>query len=139
MSRLRERRLLILCTAAVRNGLNTWIKNNVDLQAGDQVLTVGLSASGNVPATHYWASGAWTEQDIGQMIRRLATLVSIALPNWSSMTRQQKIDWVQDNKAAIQSAVGIRFIVDDNQGAATDPQSLLTAAGLKVISPALTV
>lgn len=130
-------RVLIICPLARRAAFNTWIKANLDLIGGDW-FDVGLSASGNTPAQGFWAFAALTNSELKQLMQRLCTLASITPDaNWDTFTRQQKKQWLLDQRAPIRTATGIRILPMDNDGVWDDPLTELAAAGLQVIQPAL--
>lgn len=52
---MNNRRLLIVVTANIAANANSRAKE-VDLIGGEKTFNVGLSATGNLPATHYWCS-----------------------------------------------------------------------------------
>lgn len=130
-------RLLALVPAARQNAVNTYIRNNLDTTGGNW-LTVGLSASGNAPATHYAFNAALTLAEFKLIGRQLLQMASLDLPgNFDTMTLAEKFTWFRSQLAAIRTATGIRLRVYNNDGVWDDPMDELAAAGLKVISPPL--
>jgi hypothetical protein len=132
-------RVTILIPAARQAAINTWWQANLDSLGGASTFTVGLSADGNAPATHYWMSGAFTDTELRAMIARLCTLASISAPalaTWNGWTRQQKLDWLSTNLPTILANTGIRVVRDDGDGAWSDPDAALAAHGVqRVVSP----
>jgi len=130
------RRLLILIPASRRTAFNTWINNNIDLTGGDWFY-MPLSTTGSDPATHYWASAALRETQLGLIMRQLATMASITLPDWQNMTRPQREQWVVDNLVTIRTVLGIRIRMSDNNGREENRDSELAASGLLLVSTTL--
>jgi len=131
-------RLLFVIPAASRVSFNTWCKVNLNNNTGDDWFGgLGLSASGNLPATHYWASAGLTGAEAQAAVQRLCTVSGVAIaPTWGTMTKAQKIQWVQDNRAAILAGAGnLRVRAMANDGDWDDPIAELAAAGLQVIQP----
>src|SRR5687767_4331326 len=95
-------RFTVIIPAASKDAFNNYIKNNVDSVGGERTCTIGLSASGSAPATHYWSSIALTNQELLKIAQRLAILAGLSQPsNWDSMTRAQKKQWFLDNRQTI--------------------------------------
>jgi hypothetical protein len=127
-------RLLIGIPAASQASFNTWMGNNIE--GGANTFTVGLSASGAAPASHYVACGAFTLAELQKILIRLANLAGLPPPsNWSSLSKSARLQWVADNKAAIQSTLGIRIWRSDNDGAWDSFRALITAVGLQFVAP----
>lgn len=127
-------RVLWIIPASLQAQVNTWLHNNVDLTGGD-TFTVGLSATGALPATHYWSCGAYTIPELRKIAARLCVMASLTLPaGWDTYTRQQKKQWFVSNVPTIRTRTGIKAIVlDDNDGAWSDYGAVLASAGLKTI------
>lgn len=131
-------RVLILCPAARQAAFNTWANANLD-PAGGSWFTVGLSATGNIPATFYACNAALTAPQLKLLMQRLCTLASITPPaGWDGLTRTQQKQWLIDQRSAIFNATGIRIRVADNDGTWDDPQGELTQDGLLAIASAST-
>lgn len=64
-----SKRLTIIVSAAVAQQANIEAKR-IDTDGGERTFTVQLSASGNLPATHYWCGWQMTD-DIDVKLRRL--------------------------------------------------------------------
>lgn len=134
MATAHEHRLLLIAPVARRAALNTWFAANVDSEGGAQTFAVGLSPAGQPPATHYWCSGAWTDQQLRLILQRLCVLAGIAFPaDWTTRTKAQKLSWLAGQRDAIRVATGIRVVRDDGDGAWSSPHSERGAAGLQVI------
>lgn len=125
-------RTFIVAPAAIQAALNTWWATNVDLEgAGDKTFTVGLSADGSAPATHYVCCTALTDAQIIAIVRRLAQMASIAVPSAGSLaSRAQKISWLSSNKTALLSGTGITIIRDDGDGIWADYEQARTGLNL---------
>ena len=96
-----SRRLTIVVSAAAAAAINGRVKADID-PPGGAWLDVPLSATGNAPATHYWASAQLT-------------------PQLEDRLRQ----WWQAQGAAVRN--NIRLF----DGHAQTPEEVLTAVGLK--------
>ncbi len=70
-----NQRFLIIIPAADRDAANSLAKAQFDTAGGEKTFSVGLSASGNAPVTHYWCSALFT----GDAPERLAA-ASAAFP-----------------------------------------------------------
>lgn len=126
-------RLIIVVPLNRRAAMLTWWRANID--AGE-VLDVGLNASGNGPATHFWLNTSLTLPDLKKIALRLLNLASIAPPtDWESMTWQQRKQWLLDQRQAIRTATGIRIRLADNDGFWDRPEDELSSAGLKRLTP----
>lgn len=128
------RRVLFLVPDARKNALVTWWLANVD--ATDiNLLSVGLSTTGNAPATHWASCAALTDIQFKKVMQRLCNLASITPPaNWDSMTRDEKRDWLRSQITPIRQSTGIGIRVDDNDNGWDDYQAAITAAGLRFIT-----
>lgn len=126
-------RLTIIVPAARCAALNAWIKANVDTTGGDW-FTPSLSATGNEPATHAACGVALTEAEGKKLLGRLAAASGISQPaNWDTMTRQQKKQWLMDQKAAIRSAIGVLVVGMENGGEWIPSKDSRTEMALKPI------
>ncbi len=132
-------RLLIGIRAADKAGYETWWKANVDTAPGGGTFSVGLSATGAAPATHYVACMALTAAQLRLIVIRLCTLAGVSFPgNWNLLTRAQKRDWLRSQIPALKSAANIKALVcDDNDGAWDDYSARILGAGVKPISVGL--
>lgn len=131
-------RLLLVCPAASKTSFNNWCRTNLNGGIGDDWFGgLGLSPSGNLPATHFWCYAALTGAEAQLAVQRLCTVSSVTIaPTWGSMTKAQKIQWTMDNRAAILAGTGnLRVRAMDNEGDWDDAMAELTTAGLKVIQP----
>lgn len=139
MATAHQYRILFVIPAASRVSFNTWIRNNLNPEGGDWFGGLGLSPSGNLPATHFWCSAAFTGQEAQVVVLRLCTMSGVPIdPNWDNMNKAQKIAWVQDNRAAIRAGTGnLRVRMMNNEADWDDSMAELTAAGLKVIQPVI--
>lgn len=127
-------RLLVIVPAARVAGLNAFIKAGIDPTGGDW-FTPNLSANGQLPATHAWASAAATEGQAKAFAQRVCQQASITLPDdWDTKTRAQKLAWVLSVRDQVYSTIGVYVAPMINDGVWTDPQDALTATGLQVIS-----
>lgn len=138
MSTAFAHRLLCAIPASRQAAMITWWDANMQSGQGAATWNVGLSATGSAPATAYWCSVALQAADIITILRQLAQMASLPVPTVASLnTKQKVIDWITTNKAAIQAAVNIRLVRDDNDSTWTDPDTLLAAAGLQRIAAVL--
>ncbi len=55
-----NQRFLIIIAAADRDAANSLAKAQFDTAGGEKTFSVGLSASGAAPASHYWCSALFT-------------------------------------------------------------------------------
>ena len=115
---------------------NSWLKTNIDPGGGDW-LTPSLSATGTAPATFAWFSAALTPAQLKLLMIRLCALSGIVQPaGRDGWTRQQRKQWLLDQRAAIRTATGIWVAPQDNDGQWDNPQDALTFLGLQAIRPA---
>jgi hypothetical protein len=82
----REFRATIIIPADRQSQANTIFSALFDPAGGDRTFTTGLSATGNAPATHYWASMAIRPAGLAG-IRRFARAISNA-HIWITVDRQ---------------------------------------------------
>jgi hypothetical protein len=71
-------RAIIVVTAAAVTAANGRA-NQVDRTGGDKTFTVGLSATGLVPATHYWCSWLMTPGEYTDLTTRLDGIPNASL------------------------------------------------------------
>lgn len=127
-------RVLLAIPNARKAAVVAWWDANIDPGQGATTWSVGLSATGNLPAVAWWCSVALTDDQLRTLAIQLCAMANITPPaNWGSLTIQQKRQWVIDNAPAIQTATGMRIVRDDNDAAWSDPDTLLAAAGLQRI------
>jgi hypothetical protein len=69
------RRLVIVVAAAAADACNTHAQA-IDPDGGDRTFTVGLSATGSAPATHYWCGWSLVPAHDSAIRSRLAALVA---------------------------------------------------------------
>lgn len=69
-----DRRLIILVTAEIAAQANARAKE-LDAEGGERTFTVGLSATGAAPATHYWCNWGLTGSGDAAVRSRLGALV----------------------------------------------------------------
>lgn len=69
------RRAIVVVTADVAASANAEAKK-IDTIGGERTFTVGLSATGAAPATHYWCSWQLTPEQYDQLTSLLATLTT---------------------------------------------------------------
>jgi len=139
------RRVFFIIRQSQRASFNTWWAANIDTGgAGDQTFSVPLSATGNLPATHWGACGAFTDSQFKQIVQLLITLTnnvptgSITLPaNWDTMTQAEKRDWLRSQIPTIRSVLGVTILADDNDGVWDDYEAEIARRGLVKIQPAL--
>lgn len=126
-----EHRILVLIPNARKAAVATWWGNNLDPGQGAATWSVGLSPTGNPPATHWWCSTALTDDQLRVLLVQLCQMASLTPPaGWQQATRQQKLTWLANNLGPILSATGIRVVRDDEDGAWSDAEAALAAHGL---------
>lgn len=131
-------RLALICPVARQAAFNAWVHSSGLDSSGGPWLTVGLSPTGNTPATHFVCNAALTNQELRLVMVRLCQLASIAQPaSWDTMSRQQRKQWLLDQRTPIRTATGIGILPFDNDGQWDSVEDVLVALGLKVITPAL--
>lgn len=133
-------RMLFVIPAASKASFNTWCRANLNGGIGDDWFSgLGLSPTGNLPATHFWCSAALTPAEAQLAVQRLCTVSGVPIaPTWGTMTKAQKIQWTMDNRAAILAGAGnLRVRAMDNEANWDDAMAELTTAGLKVIQPTI--
>jgi len=127
------RRVLFLVPDARKAAMVTWWMANVDA-SDTNLLSVGLSATGSAPATHWAACAALTDVQFKKVMQRLCNLASITPPaNWDSMTRTEKRDWLRSQIVPIWQRAGIGIRVDDNDGTWDDYRAAVATAGLRFL------
>lgn len=126
-------RVLLIIPAARINGINAYIKAQVDPAGGDW-FTANLSASGSAPATHAWCNAALTDVMGRKLLLRLVQQASIPEPaDWDTKTRQQKKQWLLDQRATVRSRTGVWVVPMHNDDVWDDPAEALTVMGLQTI------
>ncbi len=70
MVTLYTKRLIIVVSAAAAAVTNARAKE-IDSEGGEQTFTVGLSATGKEPITHYWCSWAMSDNEHDAMQQKL--------------------------------------------------------------------
>lgn len=132
-------RLLFVIPAASKAGFNTWCRANLNGGIGDDWFGgLGLSPSGNAPATHYWASVALTPSEFKTAGIRLCQVSGVAVPGqWDTWDRGEKKQWFLDNKAGILAGSGVRIFAMDNDGVWDKSETNRAEAGLQVIQPTI--
>ena len=138
MQTLYQNRLILIIPANRCAALNAWVKANIDPTGADW-FTPTLSANGQAPATHAWANFALTDEQSETWWTRLTQISGMQKPaNWKTMTRQEKKTWVISNRAAIQAGAVVKDVEPIfNTETWTDPQTVLTRAGLQLINVTL--
>ena len=130
-------RLILIVPAARCAALNSWIRTNLDPTGADW-FTANLSASGNAPATHAWASFAHIDAEGKKLLMRLAQQSGLSQPaDWDQKTRAQTKTWLLSNRTTVKNGIGVWIEPGENDAAGgwPDPQTVLTVNGLKVIQP----
>lgn len=124
----------IVCIAAEARcaTINTAIKNNLDPDGGDW-LSVRLSASGNLPATHWAFSAQLTNAGVLWVLNRWYALAAMTPPAWGTLTRAQIRSRLATDRTALVAASQVRMFHCDNDGVWDQPGELLAAIGLQVI------
>ena len=116
-------RVIVVVPAALKDTINALVYQQLDPSGGMTTLSVGLSASGQEPATHYWCASSLVEA----AMQKLAGL-SQAFP-----TVQMWI-WRLDNTVGQLSQL---FAGCPNvQVGLVTPEAALTAAGLQRLATA---
>ena len=137
-----QHRLFIICPLARVAALNAWITTTLNPEGGDW-LTVPLSATGTLPATHFCCDTSLTTQQLLQLVGRLHTQAGGTNPTnavWQGWTRAQKINWVKTTAIpAIRTGIGVRLRYNDNDGNWADhrPDLERQDAGLQAIGAAV--
>lgn len=72
-----QRAIIVVTAAAVTTANGR--ANQVDRTGGDKTFTVGLSATGLIPATHYWCSWLMTPGEYSDLTTRLSGIPNAAL------------------------------------------------------------
>lgn len=130
----RQFRFAAIVPNALINGMNNWVRNNIDPSGGNWLISK-LSATGNAPATHGWFSAGLTVQEIKKMTSRLCVLAGISLPsNWDDMNKQQKMNWLVSQRNTINTNIGVYFQASNNDGVWDKSRLMLQAKGLQVIT-----
>ena len=69
-------RFLIIISATDKTAVNTLAKSQLDTKGGERTFSIGLSAAGNAPVTHYWCSSVVSEDKMERV-----TDLSAQFPN----------------------------------------------------------
>ena len=117
------RRLIIVCNAAVAAAANAAANQGDTADGGDgsKTFRVGLSATGNAPATHYWAG--WT--------MRPAMATAIATRLRSSGATVGEVTPVAEKGTPSSTRFGVFDVADG-----WTPDAVLTACGLQRVGVA---
>ena len=129
-------RLLCIVPDARKAALVAWWNANIEPGQGANTLAVPLSATGSLPATHWWFSGAFTVPELRQIIVRLCSLAGITPPTvaqYNNSTNEQRRQWIRNAREDIYAATGIAVTPDDNEGPWADPDEVLAVLGLQRI------
>jgi hypothetical protein len=130
-------RFLVVIPAAQQAAVAGFWTANIDPNDSGTTFTVGLSASGNAPATFYWASTALTDAQIIAIVRKLAQMAGITVPTAGSLsTKAAKLAWLANNAAALLSNTGITVVRDDEDSTWTSADSVRTGLSLVPIGGA---
>lgn len=124
-------RILIVTNNARRAALTTWWVNNIDPN-GATTFDQGLSASGNLPATHWVACATLTNNQVALCLNRWYQIASLSPPQWGQLNRQQIRQRIQTDWNTL-IATGIRMFHCDNDGAWDNFYDRLTQSGLQFI------
>ena len=103
-------RVTIVIPKSKKDSVNTWMKKHIDKVGGDKTFRIGLSASGNEPATHYWTCFGYMSKNI---LKNIKTKLG-----FSKNT---------DLKGKIETKTGGKVYINKTN------KKVLTSEGLKVI------
>ncbi len=103
-------RIHIIIPASKRDACNNWMKTHVDKIGGDKTFRIGLSATGNAPATHYWTCFGFLSKTVLKNIK-----ANLGFSN------------LKELKQKIEAKTGGRVYKDQTN------EAVLSAEGLKVI------
>ena len=71
-------------------------------------------------------------------MQRLCNMADIPSPaNWDDMSRQQKKQWMFDQRQEIRQQTGVWIVPSDNDGVWDNPADVFAAVGLQVIRPSM--
>jgi hypothetical protein len=134
-----QHHLILVVPAAKVATVVAWLQANVSPTAVPADLGPGLNPSGLVadPVTHRWCSGAFQDSEAKAILAKLCQLAGVTPPTnvqWNGWTRSQKIAWLQSVQAALLSGYGVYVMLSPQDGAWDNPQTALTALGIKVIA-----
>lgn len=128
-------RLIVVCPASRYGTLGTWWKANMDpaddVSGWPKLNPSGLSTDAE---THRWCSTALNEAQLRLIIVRVCNLAGVAVPTatqWNSWTRAEKRAWLASTRNQLYTNTGIWLDLSDGDGAWNEPESVLTALGLK--------
>lgn len=136
-------RLLAIIPDARKAALASWISANLQAGQGFNWLSVGLSPTGQPPATAWWFSAALTAPEIKAVAQRLMDLANAAgatlsLPgNWDTRTPAQRRTILRAGRDEVYQYTGIWIAPDVNTDAWDAPDAELTRLGLQRIGVAL--
>lgn len=95
-------RYLIIIPAAVKGSANTVAKTQLDPKRGEKTFSIGLSATGKLPVTHYWCSSVISKEKV------------VALPRLVPAADVQAYDANKDPKfpGRLLDSLGLKQIVN---------------------------
>jgi hypothetical protein len=112
-------RILFVVPANLRVAANNTFKTSLDTLGGERTFTVGLSATGNNPVSHYWAHGYFQST-------KATVLASLAALNAVDMWVEFLMGSVADIPA-FQNRPRVRV-------GPFNPEQVLTSMGLRTIN-----
>ncbi len=115
-----------------KNQFNRYMQ---DLYGGDDWFSVPLSASGNLPATHWGCTGLMGAVPLARVMKRVADLAKLSEQpdDWEKWSRERRQKWVKDNESEVRSKVTIRMRLDDPDGPKDRLEQLMAEANLQRI------
>lgn len=137
-------RLFICVPSSLRDGANTWIRNNLNPSGGDW-LTVPISATGNLPATYWGCDAALTSAQLKALVIRLLQFSGVSLPAaWDSWTLAQKRTWLRDTlpvklwtQAPAGSKIGVLYVSNDGDWSDHTVDNALEQVNLQRVAASL--
>jgi len=97
--------------------------------------TVGLSADGKTPATHYHCYSSLSQEGLGRIVAWVCGQLRLPIPDWMSLSDTERHQWLEINRTAIEAGFGggtLRF--HKHTDPPVDVAAILQSKGLQPLS-----
>jgi hypothetical protein len=85
-------KIIIVIPASDQATCNAYMKENWDSEGGDKTFTVGLSANGEEPFSHYWCNWRVDAATESAVTTHFAGVTGASVYNCGEYTNQQVLD-----------------------------------------------
>lgn len=128
-------RVLLVVPVARRAGAATWVRNNLDLLGTDWLGGAGLSATGQLPATHFWCAASFHLANLRKLFALARSILdTIDVPvGWDNMTLAEKKTAFQQAMNALETRNVHVLIYRGDIDAWPDPLAWALVKGLRPI------